>query len=131
MKTRFQIFPRPVFRIRNRLSIIDDQSGLILSVELVLLSVVVVFGVITGLVAVRDSIVSEISDVAGAIQDLNQSFAWTGTNSDGSPAGGSFVDRLDYCDSVDDPAGMADNGVLFDLLPIDEGEELIIAVIEP
>ncbi|MFK7769774.1 MAG: hypothetical protein AB8B55_21380 [Mariniblastus sp.] len=106
-----------------------DRSGLILSVELVLLSIVVVIGAIAGLLAIRDAIVSEISDVAGAMQDLNQSFAWTGTNSDGSPAGGAYVDRLDYCDDAGDVAGQADNGVLFDLLPVDEGTELVIPVI--
>ena len=108
-----------------------DQSGLILSVELVLLSIVVVIGVISGLTAIRDSIVSEVSDVAGAIQDLNQSFSWTGVNSDGSPAGGSYVDRLDYCDEPGDVANAADNGILFDLEPLDEGDTLTIPIIPP
>ncbi len=103
-----------------------DQSGLILSVELVLLSIVVVIGVISGLTAIRDSIVSEVSDVAGAIQDLNQSFSWTGVNSDGSPAGGSYVDRSDFCDKPGDVAGAADNGILFDLEPLDEGDAIPI-----
>ena len=87
-----------------------DDSGFIVSIELVLISTIVVFGLIAGLAALRDAIVSEISDVAGAVQDLNQSYSFTGTVSPSARAPGSdFTDRRDWCDTVEDQVDQIDN----------------------
>ena len=53
----------------------NDDAGFIISIELILISTIVVIGLITGLAAVRNAIVSELSDVAGAISSLNQSYS--------------------------------------------------------
>ena len=87
-----------------------DTSGFIVSIELVLISTIVVFGLIAGLAAIRDAVVSEISDVAGAVQDLNQSYQFIGTVSPSARAPGSdFTDRRDFCDTVEDQVDQIDN----------------------
>lgn len=99
----------------------DDQQGFIVSIELVLLSTILVIGLITGMTALRDAIVSELSDVAGAVQDLNQSYQFNGVNGhSGQTAGSDYVDALDHCDDAEDPAGAADNCITFDVAPADE-----------
>ena len=58
-----------------------------------------VIGMIVGLVSIRDQIVQELADVAGAISEVNQSFSFsaiTGHNS--STAGSDFLDQTDNCD---------------------------------
>jgi hypothetical protein len=67
-------------------------------------------------------VVSELSDVAGAIADMNQSFSFNGsTSSAGSIAGSSFTDNTDSVDSPGDPVGEADNCIIFTAPPADEG----------
>ncbi|MFK7770264.1 MAG: Flp family type IVb pilin [Mariniblastus sp.] len=99
-----------------------DNSGFVVSIELVLIATLVVIGLITGMTAVRDAVVSELSDVAGAIQDLNQSYAFTGVSGhSATTAGSDFTDQTDYCDSPEDVSGAADNCIVFDTPPSDEG----------
>ena len=56
-----------------------DDAGAILSTEIILVAVVAVIGLVAGLASIRDSMVSELADVGGSIQDLNQSFSITGS----------------------------------------------------
>lgn len=42
----------------------NDDRGFVVSSELVLIATVVVIGLLTGLAAVRDAVISELSDVA-------------------------------------------------------------------
>ena len=51
----------------------NDEAGFIVSIELILIATIAIIGLITGMTAVRDAVVSELSDVAGAVQDLNLS----------------------------------------------------------
>lgn len=55
-----------------------DESGFIISTELVLIATVGVIGMTAALACVRDSVVGELNDVAGAIGSLNQSYCYTG-----------------------------------------------------
>ncbi|MCA9138861.1 MAG: hypothetical protein KDB00_18950 [Planctomycetales bacterium] len=99
----------------------NDDAGFVVSVELVLIATIGVIGLITGLTAVRDGVVSELSDTAGAVQDLNQSYSYNGVvGHSATTAGSNFVDALDFCDSVDDVSGQADNCITFDGAPADE-----------
>jgi hypothetical protein len=100
----------------------NDDAGFIISIELILISTIVVIGLITGLAAVRNAIVSELSDVAGAISSLNQSYSINGSrSSSGSTAGSRFVDNTDSSDPPGDPVGEADNCIVFTAPPTDEG----------
>lgn len=93
----------------------DDDAGFIVSIELILLSTIAIIGLIAGMASVRDAVVSELSDVAGAVQDLNQSYAFFGVvGHASSTAGSDFVDALDWCDDADDVSGAADNCITFD-----------------
>ena len=99
-----------------------DQSGFVFSIEMLLLSTLVVIGLIVGHTTIRDVLNSELSDIGGALQDLNQSFSYVVVNSDGSTIEASFEDTLDFCDDPEDPSGAADNCIVFNVEPADEAE---------
>ena len=99
----------------------NDDAGFVVSVELILISTITVIGLLAGLTSVRDGVVSELSDVAGAVQDLNQSYSYNGVVGHSSTnVGSNFTDSLDFCDSADDPSGAADNCITFDGAPANE-----------
>lgn len=99
----------------------DDQAGFVVSIELVLIATIAVIGLITGMASVRDAVVSEMSDVAGSVQDLNQSYSINGVVGHSSTtAGMDYVDATDFCDDNDDVAGQADNCITFDGAPANE-----------
>lgn len=100
----------------------NDEAGFVVSIELILLASIAVIGLIAGMAAVRDAAVSELSDVAGAVQDVNQSYSYFGVvGHAASTAGSGYLDNLDFCDSLEDPANAADNCITFDGGPDDEG----------
>lgn len=99
----------------------NDDAGFIVSVELVLIATIAVIGLIAGLTSVRDGVVSELSDVAGSVQDLNQSYTFNGVvGHSASTAGSNFNDATDFCDNADDIAGQADNCITFAGAPANE-----------
>ena len=101
----------------------NDEAGFVVSTELVLLATVAVIGLLTGIVSVRDGVVSELSDVAGAVQEVNQSYSFDGViGHNAATSGTQFNDQLDECDSSDDPSGGADNCITFDQSNVDEIE---------
>lgn len=107
-------------KITNRLW--NDEAGFIVSLELILIATIVVIGMITGLATVRNAVVQELSDVAGAVQDINQSYTF---NSAAGPisntAGSVFVDTMDSpSDGAGDPFAQSDNGIVFDGIPTAE-----------
>lgn len=99
----------------------QDDAAFVISAELVLLATVAVIGLITGMVAIRDSVVSELSDVAGAMQDLNQSYSYNRvTGHSGFTYGSSWTDRRDWCDVAEDVSNAADNCITFTVGPTNE-----------
>lgn len=99
----------------------NDDAGFIVSIELILLSTIAVIGLIAGMTAVRDAVVSELSDVAGAVQDLNQCYSFFGVAGHAaSTCGSDFEDATDFCDDPGDTADAADNCITFDGGPDDE-----------
>lgn len=95
-----------------------DDAGFVVSAELVLVATIVVIGMIVGLTSVRDGVTSELSDVAGAIQNLNQGYAIYGVVGHASATNGSdFADNFDFCDDDNDPVNAADNCITFNGLP--------------
>ena len=104
-----------------------DEAGFVVSTELVLLATVAVIGLLTGIVAVRDGVVSELSDVAGAVQEINQSYSYDGViGHNAASSGTQFNDQLDECDSSDDPSGVADNCITFNLPNVNEFQSAIL-----
>ncbi len=99
----------------------QDEVAFVISAELVLIATVAVIGIIVGMVAIRDAVVSELSDVAGAIQDLNQTYSFNRvTGHSGYTYGSSWTDRRDWCDAAEDVTNLADNCITFTTGPTNE-----------
>ena len=64
----------------------NDQGGFILSTEAMILWTIVVLGMVTGLVAVRDASVTELTEVANTILTFNQSYNYDSIGLDGTNA---------------------------------------------
>jgi Flp pilus assembly pilin Flp len=88
---------------------VNDESGFVVSAELVLIATLLVIGLIVGLSEVQHAVVSELNDVGEAIGRVNQSFFYTGFAkfktcgfSGGRiaafTAGSAFIDSTDECD---------------------------------
>ena len=84
-----------------------DQSGFVLTAELVLISTLLVLGLIVGLTEVQTAVVGELADVGTAIGSLNQSYSYRGMISQSTffdcgvkayTAGSAFNDLRDECD---------------------------------
>ncbi len=74
------------------------QGGFILTSELILLVTVMVIGMIVGLVTMRDAATAEMEDVAEAIGQFDQSYAFNGLQNAQNTAaleGSSFIDGVD------------------------------------
>lgn len=77
----------------------NDEAGALLSAEIVLVGTILVIGVLTGLTSVRDAVVTELADVAGAIASVDQSYSYSGVAGHGVQTFGSaFRDNHDFCD---------------------------------
>ena len=84
-----------------------DESGFIISAELVLVATLLVIGMIVGLSEVQHAVVQELNDVADAIGSLNQSYCFSGFSKDSQFGGGVkaytrgsiFWDAIDACDN--------------------------------
>jgi hypothetical protein len=80
----------------------SEEQGAIVAAEVMLIASVLVIGVIVGLAAVRDSVVTELADVAQALANVNQSFSFSGTSGHHAfTGGGAFHDAADFCDRRD------------------------------
>jgi hypothetical protein len=60
------------------IDLLEDEAGFLLSAELVVVATVLVLGMTTALVAVRDSVTAELTDVANSIRSLDQSYYYSG-----------------------------------------------------
>lgn len=86
-------------------SLWNDEAGVILSAELVLIGTILVLGMIVGLVELQCSVVAELSDLSSAFGNLNQSYQISGfASSKGGNQfkartfGARYTDQADACD---------------------------------
>ncbi len=78
----------------------NEQDGAIISAEFILVATIMVLGVIVGLKSVRDSVVSELADVAQAIANIDQSYSYSAVTGHAASTGGAvFQDLSDFCDT--------------------------------
>ena len=56
-----------------------DESGVVLSTELILIMVILVIGLVTGLTALKTAVVLKLADLAGAIAQIDTSYGFTGS----------------------------------------------------
>jgi|SaaInl7_100m_RNA_FD_contig_21_665351_length_1048_multi_26_in_0_out_0_1 hypothetical protein len=83
-----------------------DDAGFVVSTELVLVATILVIGVTIGQATLRDAVISELADTAGAINDINQSYSYsTVTGHSSSVSGSLYDDKDDFCDSADGVQG--------------------------
>ena len=79
-----------------------DEGGATISAELALVGTILVIGVVVGLSAVQDAVVTELADLGAAVANLNQSYSSGGaTGHHAASAGQGFQDSTDSCDSDD------------------------------
>jgi hypothetical protein len=79
----------------------NEQAGAIVSAEILMIGTILVLGVIVGLKSVRDSVVSELADLAQAIGNANQAYAYSGVGGHSAFSNGSaFDDRPDFCEGA-------------------------------
>lgn len=77
-------------------------AGFVMTTELVLISTVMIVGIITGLVTMRDSITAEMEDVAEAIGHFDQTYAFNGIVNAEKTAG---IEGSVFGDATDTNAG--------------------------
>ena len=78
----------------------SEEVGAIVSAEIMLVATILVIGMIVGLKSVRDSVVTELADVAQAFANVSQSYSYSGVAGHHAFSGaGSFTDASDFCDS--------------------------------
>ena len=83
----------------------NDESGVILSAEIVLIGTILVLGMIVGLVGLQSSVVAELTDLSSAFGNLSQSYQTSGFASfkgggqfKARTFGAAFTDLQDQCD---------------------------------
>lgn len=76
----------------------NDDAGFVVSAELILVATILVIGMVVGLNAVRNSMTSELADVALAIDSVNQSYVVRSVRGHAAATSGSeFADNTDFC----------------------------------
>lgn len=92
-------------------SFIQDETGFIISSELILIVTLIVIGLIGGLSTIRDQLTSELNDLADAASEMNASYSFAGiTSHGGSTAGTVFSDLPDFCEDDIGPADQSPAG---------------------
>lgn len=83
----------------------NDESGVVISAELVLVLTVTVLAVVVGLSEVAVAVNTELNDISNAIGALDQSYFYTGFvatanyKSKSGVAGSRYQDKVDDCDT--------------------------------
>ena len=78
----------------------SEETGAIVSAEIMLVMSILVIGVIVGLKSVRDSVVTELADVAQALANVSQTYSYSATSGHHAYTGGGlFTDAADFCDN--------------------------------
>ena len=62
--------------MKTSMSLYRDEAGSVYSMELVLSTLIVAFGVIAGLTSYRDAISQELGDTSVALENIDQSFSY-------------------------------------------------------
>jgi hypothetical protein len=92
-------------------ALINDESGFIVSAELVLVSTIAVLGMIVGLSEVALNVNNELEDVGSAFGSINQTYCVKGIKGcQGYSSGTEFRDNIDNCDNTCDVQGFDGRG---------------------
>jgi hypothetical protein len=84
----------------------NEESGFVVSAELILISTIAVLSMVVGLSEVAYGVVQELEDTGSAFGSINQTFRYTGLMGHaGSISGTCFNDMIDFCDKTGDVVG--------------------------
>lgn len=109
--------------------LLNDESGFIVTIELIMIATIMVIGLIVGMSTVRDAVLSEYSDVGGAVQDMHQGYQVNGVRGHSASTGGmDYIDFRDFCDIAEDTNGNIDNCVTIVRVLNDEGQATIAPI---
>ena len=87
--------------MKTMLRLWNEDVGAIISAEIMLVASILVIGMVVGLTSLRDSVVTELADVAQALAQVNQSYSFGTIQGHHSFSnGGAFADLQDFCDSA-------------------------------
>lgn len=104
-----------------------QDHGTVISAELIAVAVVAIVGLVAAFTSIRDSAIAELSDFAGSVQDINQSFTVNAVTSGSAVISGSaFFDATDAGDDPEDTAGTFDNGIVL-TAPEDESSGVLVS----
>jgi Flp pilus assembly pilin Flp len=67
----------------------NDDQGALIATEWVFVATILILGIITGLIAVRQAVISELTEFANAVMALDQSFSFAGQSNCLSSTAGS------------------------------------------
>jgi hypothetical protein len=74
-----------------------DDGGALIATEWVFVATILILGIITGLIAVRQAVISELTEFANALLALDQSYSFAGqSNCLSSTAGSAATDSSDH-----------------------------------
>jgi hypothetical protein len=86
----------------------SDDHGALLASEFLFMSAMLVIGTVSGLVAVRQALVSELTETANAVMALDQSFSFSGqSHAAASTAGSSASDHTNSINAASTAAAHA------------------------
>ena len=92
-------------------SLINDESGFIVSAELVLVATIAVLAMVVGLSEVAMNVNNELEDVGSAFGAMNQTYCVKGIKGcQGYSSGTEFRDNIDNCDNTCDVQGFDGRG---------------------
>jgi hypothetical protein len=67
------------------MALYEDESGSIYTMEVVFVTLFMVFGAMAGLISYRDAMSQELGDTAVALDSISQTFTYTLTNDPNDP----------------------------------------------
>lgn len=108
-----------------------DETGFVISTELVLVATILGLGLIVGQATLREQVVTELSDVADAVSAIDQGFAYSEVSGHSASSSGTiFDDTSDFCDASDSGSqrNFANNGTC---VIIDFGDDTVNGVVSP
>jgi hypothetical protein len=95
----------------------NDDCGALIATEWVFVATILVLGIITGLIAVRQAVISELTEFANAVMALSQSYSFAGqSNCLASTAGSAATDSTDV---INESSIVADDNAAINQSPCD------------
>lgn len=79
-----------------------DEAGFIISAELVLVATILVIGMITGLVVLRNQVVQELADLGASLGMISQGYEYTGVSKADATTTFAVTDGSGWDDLIDE-----------------------------